>query len=67
MAGFLRMRSVFFINISLRDRKKTDMHPIDLIRGSSMQVRQNLTGVPEPDIQDAKISPEGTGKIRVFK
>jgi hypothetical protein len=37
------------------------MHPIDLIRGSSIPVRQNLTGVPEPDIQDAKISPEGTG------
>jgi len=30
-------------------------------------VRQNLTGVPEPGIQDAKTSPEGTGKFHVFK
>jgi len=43
------------------------MHPIDLIRGSSIPVRQNLTGVPETDIQYAKISPEGTGKFDVFK
>jgi len=35
------------------------MHPIDLIRGSSMPVRQNLTGVP-----GAKIIPKGMGNLK---
>jgi hypothetical protein len=45
------------------------MHPVDLIRDSSMLVRQKFkfNGVPDiPKVKsmDAKISPQGSGKIK---
>jgi len=55
MARFLRMRSVSWI---AHFGHETDMHPIDLIRDSSMSgYAEILTGVP-----DAKINLQGSSK-----
>jgi len=48
---------------------ETDMHPIDLIRDSSMLVRQKFKFNGVPDIlldksKGAKTSPKGIGKIK---
>jgi hypothetical protein len=47
---------------------ETDMHPVDLIRDSSMLVRQKFkfNGVPDIPLvksKEAKISPKGIGII----
>jgi len=57
MATVLRMRSVSWI---AHLGHETDMHPVDLIRDSSMLVcpKFKLTGVP-----DAKISLQGSSFI----
>jgi hypothetical protein len=60
------MRSVSYI---AHFGHETDMHPVDLIRDSSMLVRQKFkfNGVPDISLdksKDAKISPKGIGKIK---
>ena len=65
MARFLRMRSVSWI---AHFGHETDMHPVDLIRDSSMLVRQKFkfNGVPDIPLvksKGAKISPKGIGII----
>ena len=63
MATVLRMRSVSWI---AHFGHETDMHPVDLIRDSSMLVRQKFkfNGVPDISLvksKGAKISPQGSG------
>jgi hypothetical protein len=65
VARFLRMRSVSWI---AHFGHETDMHPVDLIRDSSMLVCQKFKFNGVPDISSvkskgAKISPKGIGII----
>ena len=65
VARFLRMRSVSWI---AQFGHETDMHHVDLIRDSSMLVRQKFkfNGVPDISLvksKGAKKSPKGIGII----